>query len=361
MTTHTHTDTSPSSADRWMNCPGSVALCAQMPKPEQSKYAGEGEAAHKLLERCLKNPKFVPFDFVGEEIGEFTVTEEMAEAVAYAREVVFAELQKGGKLLVEEKVEVTPGLSGRLDIGIVRHFNSVVVMDFKYGKGILVSAVENPQLLLYALPLVAQYEAVNVKLVVIQPRTEDQKSVWECDINYMKTFWDEASRKLQLTREPNAMVHPGSWCKWCWAKPICPKVRQDISSQLPAIPGKELLFPDVKGLPIPTIVKILDAKELIEKWLDACVAYAQEIAEAGGEIPGYELAKKRANRKWKNEQEAIQAFSDLEEKAYTVKILSPAQMEKIAGKDRVAALTEIPDNGLTLKKTNLTKKIKEIL
>ena len=49
-----HTDLSPSNAERWLNCPGSVALCASCPRPEQSEHAAEGEAAHKLLERTLK-------------------------------------------------------------------------------------------------------------------------------------------------------------------------------------------------------------------------------------------------------------------------------------------------------------------
>jgi len=347
-----------------MNCPGSVALCAQMPKPEQSKYAAEGEAAHTLLERCLKNPKMMPFDMVGETIGEFEVTDEMAEAVTFARDIIRAELQKGGQLLIEARVDIAPGISGHLDAAIIRPYDTVVVIDFKYGKGITVSAVENPQLLLYALPLAVQNEVGEIKLMIIQPRTEDQISEWSCDYEYISTFSDEFSRKVALTKEPNALVSAGSWCKFCWAKPICPALRQSISETLPAIPGKEILFPDVKGLPIPTIKKILDTKEVIEKWLDACAAYAQDIVEAGGEIPEYELAKKRGNRRWINEEEAIKAFEDLGDKAYKVKVLSPAQMEKIAGKERVAPLTEVPDNGLTLKKiTEKTtqKKVKELL
>jgi len=335
-----------------------------MPKPEQSKYAAEGEAAHTLLERCLKNPKMMPFDMVGETIGEFEVTDEMAEAVTFARDIIRAELQKGGQLLIEARVDIAPGISGHLDAAIIRPYDTVVVIDFKYGKGITVSAVENPQLLLYALPLAVQNEVGEIKLMIIQPRTEDQISEWSCDYEYISTFSDEFSRKVALTKEPNALVSAGSWCKFCWAKPICPALRQSISETLPAIPGKEILFPDVKGLPIPTIKKILDTKEVIEKWLDACAAYAQDIVEAGGEIPEYELAKKRGNRRWINEEEAIKAFEDLGDKAYKVKVLSPAQMEKIAGKERVAPLTEVPDNGLTLKKiTEKTtqKKVKELL
>lgn len=94
------------------------------------------------------------------------------------------------------------------------------------------------------------------------------------------------------------------------------------------------------------------------------MSYAQDVVEAGGEIPGWELAKKRANRKWKDEATVIAEFSDLGEKAFTLKLNSPAAMEKLVGKERVAPLTEVPDNGMTLKKItdkSTAKKIKEIL
>lgn len=345
MAQKTHTDLSPSNAERWMNCPGSVALCATMPKPPQSAYASEGEAAHELLEKCMKDRKLNPFDFVDEEHPE-----EMAEAVSFALEIIRAEMQKGGQVLVEQRVDIAPGIKGTLDVGIVRPYDSITVIDFKYGKGVLVRAVDNPQLLLYALPLAIQNEVQSVRLMVIQPRAEDQVSTWDCDMQYMETFAAEVERKIALTKEPAAPVCAGSWCKWCWAKAVCPVLRQDISANLPAVQGKELIFPDVKGLPVTTVKKILDNKELIESWLSAVAAYATEVLEAGGAIPGWELAPKRANRRWVSEEEALKAFQDLGEKAYKIALLSPAQMEKLVGKERVAPLTEVPDNGTTLKK-----------
>ena len=361
MAQKTHTDLSPSNADRWMNCPGSVALCATMPKPPQSEYAGEGQAAHQVAEDFLRDPKRVPFDRIGEELLGFEITEEMAEAASMYVDYVRGLLKNGGELLIETKVEIAPGISGTLDAAIVRPYDSIIVIDFKYGKGIVVPEVDNAQLLLYGMPLAFQYEVKDIKLVVIQPRTEGQISSWDCDIDYMNTFAEEVNRKIALTKEPKATVCAGSWCKWCWAKAVCPVLRQDISKNLPAIKGKELVFPDVKGLSVDTVKRVLDYKDLIEDWLGAVAAYALELVESGGNIDGYELAKKRANRRWVSEEGALQEFADLGERAYSVKILSPAQMEKIAGKERVAPLTEVPDSGTTLKKINITKKIKELL
>ena len=347
-----HTDLSPSNAERWMNCPGSVALCLTCPKPPQSEYAAEGEQAHALLERALRTPTINPFDFVGDD----GVTEEMAESVQFARETIFAELQKGGDLLTEQRVEVFPGISGTLDAAVIREFDSITVFDFKYGKGQIVRATDNAQMLLYLLGVMRNHDARSLRLVIIQPRTENQVSTWDVPEGYMDTFRDEVERRIALTKEPKALVAAGSWCKWCWAKVVCPALRQDISAQLPAVQGREIIFPDVKGLSAEHVQKVLDIRDRLDDWLDAVFAYAQEYVEAGGNIPGWELAKKRCNRKWADEEAALAAFADLGDKAFKVAILSPAQMEKVAGKERVAALTIVPEGGTTLKKITETKK-----
>lgn len=352
MANKTHTDLSPSNADRWMHCPGSVALCKTVPKPPQSAAAAEGEAAHELLEKCLANPKINPFDLVDDLASNGIIwDEEMAEAVSFTLNVIRAELQKGGDLLIEQKVDIIPGLiGGTLDAAVVREYDHITVFDFKYGRGVLVPAVDNPQLLLYLMPLVEAHEAATMTLVIIQPRTDSQISSWDCTREYLETFASEVNRTIALAKEENALFCPGTWCRWCQAKIVCTAVRNDISANLPAIPEKALIFPDVKGLSVDTVQKVLDYRDRIEAWMDAVAGYAQEYVEAGGMIPGYELAKRRANRKWVDEEAALKAFVDLGEAAFKVKILSPAQMEKVAGKERVAKLTEVPDNGMTLKK-----------
>ncbi|MDD4352277.1 MAG: DUF2800 domain-containing protein [Candidatus Gracilibacteria bacterium] len=352
-----HSDLAPSAAARWMNCPGSIALSAKMPKEESSSYAKEGTVAHEVLERCLKDPSINPYDMEGLEIDDFEVDEEMCDGVSFTVDEVRKELQKGGTLLVEQQAEIVPGkIGGTLDIAIIKEFEKIIVADFKYGKGIDVSAVENPQLMLYALPLIKKYDVPEVEFIIYQPRKMDSISRWTCSVEDLEDFEKEVLRCIELTEEPNAFTTPGTWCRWCRAKAICPAVRGDISKALVEVQGKEVIFPDVEGLPATAVVRILDIRDTLEKWLDAVTAYAQRTLEEGGSIPGYELAKKRANRVWIDEAKALAEFSDLEEKAFKVKIISPAQMEKLAGKERVAKLVEIPDTGLTIKRVKETKK-----
>jgi hypothetical protein len=353
-----HSELSPSNADRWWNCPGSVAACKGL-KQTESEYAKEGTCAHEVLERCLKNFELSPFDMIGLEIDEIEVTEEMAEAVASAVDFVKGELQKGGDLLVEKKVTVVSGLVfGTLDVAIIRPFDRAIVIDFKYGKGILVRADDNYQLLTYLVGIAREYEFDTAELVILQPRVVDGISRWECSREYFDTYEAEMLRHIELTKEKNALLVPGDWCKFCKAKATCPSLRGDLSKALSPVTNRELVFPDVKSLSIDTIVKILDYRDRIEDWLDAVSTHAFGILESGNIIPGYELGKKRAHRRWKNDEEVLKAFADLGNQLFKVKPISPAQLEKLVGKERkkeIETLTEIPDIGYTIKKSGEKK------
>lgn len=362
-----HLELSASHAERWWNCPGSVALCRTVLKAPQSENAAEGTAAHEVLERCLNQYKLDktflnPFDMVGLEVKGFDVTDEMAESISLTLDVVKSELHKGGELLVETKTEPMPGVvGGTLDIAIVRPFEGITVYDFKYGRGVVVTAMDNKQMLIYLLGLAKQYGCPQAKIGIIQPRvgTGEPVSTWDVPEGYLTAFENELVRHIEMTREKEAMCISGTHCRWCDAKAVCPALRKDLGQALSPVSGSQVIFPDVAALTLDNIVKVMDYKERIEKWMDAVCAHAFNIASSGGEIPGYVLAKKRANRKWKDEKEVLQRFANLGEQVFKVKVVSPAQLEKIVGKEEIEELTEVPDNGLTLKKAGkLPKEIK---
>jgi len=122
------------------------------------------------------------------------------------------------------------------------------------------------------------------------------------------------------------------------------------------VQNKELIFPDVKMLTLKQIIKVLDNQDKIELWLKALNAYAFSLLEAGQQVPGYELAKKRAHRRWAHEPDVVAAFADLGDEIYTLSLKSPAQLEKLVGKARkpeVSKLTEIPEAGYTMKKSKI--------
>ena len=84
------------------------------------------------------------------------------------------------------------------------------------------------------------------------------------------------------------------------------------------------------------ISELLDKADVIETWLKAVRAYAQELIEAGDYIPGWKLVPKRGTRKWKDERIVKQRLASEGLQNFVVEELaSPAQVEKLAKKQGV--------------------------
>lgn len=159
----THVEHSPSSAYRWMACPGSIALIRQAPPELPNRYAAEGTAAHALLHECYVESKPAAA-FVGRTIDGFEVTGEMAEAVQIALDFYASETQPGDIAFVEQHIDLSDfgapvPASGTADFVRYRPATGhLLVADFKYGKGIAVEVERNSQLYFYALGACAQME-----------------------------------------------------------------------------------------------------------------------------------------------------------------------------------------------------------
>jgi len=85
------------------------------------------------------------------------------------------------------------------------------------------------------------------------------------------------------------------------------------------------------------IVSVLDKSDFIVAWMNAVKTRARELMLAGERVPGYKLVQGYGHRKWQSEASVEEDFSDLGDKIYAKpKLKSPAQLEKIVGKDKVA-------------------------
>jgi hypothetical protein len=345
-----HAEFSASGSARWLNCPGSHALCKKAPPQPESPYALEGTKAHKCLEIILKNHALNNQAAVKKLMAPYS-DDMRTHAFNAAVWILKQHLEHPGSILLSEtKIDSSPftcsGQFGTLDAAIVQEFGRLMVIDYKYGAGVAVDPVDeegelNSQLAYYALGLSYQYNHnfTEVELVVIQPRAyhesgETIRSVVVPIDELLK--WHQRFRDgVMATSDKDAPFKAGKWCKFCAAATICPELKDK------AFKDAQIAFTDAAGitsLPVPTLVQlpnlgtILNACERLEDWIDKVRQHAIHVLERGEEIEGFKLVQKRATRKWADHASATtQARSKFGKLAFSEpELLSPAQLEKAA-------------------------------
>lgn len=161
-----HAKLSPSSAERWMSCPGSVAL-NEGKDDNGSSYAAEGTAAHELAEKILRGNLGAAEakGLVGlrAENGVEWTDDMLRDVLKYTDQIHQIVESTGGTLHVEQKLPIWPWTDeaeahGTADAVIVAG-EELIVADLKFGMGVEVSAVDNKQLMLYALAALDKFDA----------------------------------------------------------------------------------------------------------------------------------------------------------------------------------------------------------
>lgn len=359
QTEKAHSKFSPSSSERWLNCPGSIALSENAPLPRESEYSKEGTDAHYCLEHFLKSKKpytqklflakSFPQEMVDHALRTFSIIEDMTP--------------KDAIRLAETKVDLShfikPGEFGTVDCAIVEEFGLLTVIDFKYGAGIPVEVAENTQMICYALGIskMFNHNFSGIELVIIQPRApHDDGPVrkWKLGLDellrYEKIFRD-AVKKCD---DPLAELAAGPWCKFCPAAQQCPELSDEQFRKAQIVFDDSNPVPVLPAMPshVEKLGRFLNAADLIELWIEKLRDHAYHLLSTGSKIEGWKLVNKRSTRKWIDEEkttkEAVKKFG---KKALTTpELLSPAQLEKMckdAG-DWISKRVSAESSGFTL-------------
>lgn len=223
-----HSALGPSSAKRWINCPGSVALTADMPG-ESSVYADQGTAAHTVSQWCREQQvsaqKFLGYKLIirhGESKRAVVVSPEMVAAVdSFCR---FVGMNWGYPLyepMVSYEMWVPGGFGTSDDVRIA---TCTAITDFKFGEGVKVFADENEQMKLYALGVLQGYgwlqKIDEFRLTIHQPRLNhiDEFKITTPDL---VRWGNTVSARAKAAMEPNAAIVAGEWCQFCKARKVC--------------------------------------------------------------------------------------------------------------------------------------------
>lgn len=173
-----HAVLSASSSKRWLNCPPSAKLNAEIPDIT-TEYAKEGTDAHELAEYKVNQLLGIKADNPAENLDYYN--QEMEDCTDIYAQYIAEQMSQYSSpvVMVEQRIDFSryvPGGFGTGDCIIVAD-DVLTVIDFKYGKGVAVKAEYNPQMMLYALGALEMfsilYDINEVKMVIFQPRIEN--------------------------------------------------------------------------------------------------------------------------------------------------------------------------------------------
>lgn len=327
----THALLPPSAALRWMNCPPSARLEREFPAAA-SAAAAEGTAAHALCEHKLRKllhlrSKRPHSDFEDEEMERCS-----DDYVAFVQEQM-------GKIpspmtLVEQRLDLTryvPEAFGTADCIIVGG-DTLCVIDFKYGMGVLVEAERNPQMMLYALGAIelldGVYDIRNISMSIFQPRRENI-CTWSLPKDeLLRWARDELAEKARLAYAGEGEFCTGVWCAFCRASARC---RARAEEKLRMAREEFKLPPLITDEEIEEVLR--EIPDLI-KWANAILAYATDAAvNHGNRWKGFKVVEGRSVRRYKDEASVARAaeaagYTDIFDK----KLITLTQMEKLMGK-----------------------------
>lgn len=348
-----HAQLSPSSAVRWMACPGSVQLCAGK-VDTSSSFADEGTDAHELAALCLETNTDADA-YLGRVMEKGNaVNAEMVLAVQdylnYVRTVVAA---VNGTLLVEQRLPISgitgePDAKGTSDV-VILSADELIVIDLKYGRGVPVQADHNPQLQIYGLAALHEFSLVQdfktVRMAIHQPRL-GAVSEWAQTVEELEEFGADVLLAAQMTAAQDAALYPtDKGCKFCKAKADCPalvaKVQEAVGADFDDLTTwdrdtTKRALTDHQTTPDDKLASSMQVLDLIEGWIKAVRAEVESRLLAGVSVAGYKLVQgKKGNRAWSSPEEAekqLKAMRLKVEEMYELSLISPTAAEKLAPK-----------------------------
>lgn len=346
-----------SSSARWMGCPGSYRMAKKFIETS-SVNAEEGTLAHELAafeienrnaaktakayKDGLANIKKKVDAFYAENTdldGDFAYMAQTLEPyVDYvAREYQEAlDKDESAVLMTEQRVDFSgyvPDGFGTSDVVIIGG-GRVTVIDLKYGKGVAVSAVGNPQIRLYALGAIAAFDLVydfdTVRMVIYQPRL-DSVTEEELSVADLKAWAEqEVKPAAKLALSDNPPYRPGEWCTshFCPGAGIC-RARAEYALAIERHSGD-----DPSILTDAEIGEMLERVDALTDWAKKLKGYALGEMQNGHTIPGWKIVEGRSNRTYTDQDKVAAAVIKAgykEALIYERSLIGITAMEKLLG------------------------------
>lgn len=367
-----HALLSASSAHRWLACTAAPRFEEQFPNGT-SDYAEEGSLAHSICElyarkhfSTMTNRKFNA-DLKKLQAKPYYSDEMLKTAEAYVEYLTEKAMAYPSTPYVTQEVKVdfsdyVPQGFGTCDCVMIGG-DTLHITDYKHGKGVEVSAVENPQMRLYALGALKMFAPVfgdsikKVSMGICQPRITDDESEDSLTVEELKA-WGESIKPIALEayNGPGTFC-PGEHCRFCKGKAQC-RARADQNTAFEdfkdfAIAGKaapelQALSPEARAvIGLPPMLSDTEIGELLVKaeglvqWYKDLCDYATQALLDGKTIDGWKVVAGKSNRAFTDIDTAfgkvIAAGYD-EALLYERKPITLTGVEKLLGKPKFEEL-----------------------
>lgn len=332
-----HALLSASSSHRWLHCPPSARL-GENYEDRGSDFAAEGTDAHSLCEYKLKRALGIKAEDPTDNLSWYD--EEMEDcASGYAAYI--CELVEEAKktcsdpaVLIEQRLDFSSYVKEGFGTGdcVLIADGTLHIVDYKHGRGVLVEAEENPQMMLYALGALAIFESLydidTVSMTIYQPRranistyTVSKESLYE----WAETVLVPAA---ELAYSGGGEFHCGEWCQFCKAKADC---RERANANLEMA---KFDFADPPLLTDEEIEEVLGKVDELVSWANDIREYALQAALSGKEWNGWKVVEGRSVRKYTNDRQVAAAVIAAGYDPYEQKLLGITEMQKTLGKAR---------------------------
>ena len=332
-----HAILSASSSHRWLHCPPSARLSENY-EDKGSDYAAEGTDAHALCEHKLRLALGIDTEDPTENLTWFN--EEMDDcATGYAtyvlEQVEVAKLACADPIvLIEQRVDFSRWVEsgfGTADCILIADGN-LQVCDYKHGRGILVEADENPQMMCYALGALELFDGIydihTVCMTIYQPR-RDNVSTYNLPKDELYRWADTVLKPTaDLAFAGKGSFLCGEWCGFCKAKYDC-RARAEANLDLARYDFK-----------VPPLLEDEEVEEILAR-VDDLVAWATDIKEyalqqaiSGKTWNAWKLVEGRSNRRYTDEIAVAEVVSHAGYDPYERKVLSVTALQKVLGKPR---------------------------
>ena len=323
-----HALLSASSASRWLACPPSAVAAEAYPR-QDTEYTREGTLAHEVAELIASGPNCLP------ENADIT-PEMIACAEGYRDYIQELKTTDDAVVLLEQRVDFShwvPGGFGTCDC-IILQGDTMDVIDYKYGKGVAVSAEQNPQMMLYALGALNDYgiayDVLHIRMHIYQPRINNV-STFEIDIEDLMIWGGKEVKPIaDLAVKGEGNYAAGEHCRFCPHAGRCRELTK-VCTEYVETHGMRAGVPTLAPW---EVADVLAMESTVSLWLKRVKDQALTTMLNGGEIPGYKVVAGRGSRSWADELEVARELEKqgISRDQYTEsKILSVAQMEKALG------------------------------